>query len=99
MDDPEAGFSAVAGVEVEVPEFQPPVLETVAGPGGTLWLRREDGGGLAHRWLIVGPDGTPRGHVEVLRRSRVRWVGEEEFVTVERDEYDVPWVVRFRLEG
>jgi hypothetical protein len=96
--DPEAVMNRIRAA-MEVPEFQPPVLETVAGPGGTLWLRREDGGGLAHRWLIVGPDGTPRGHVEVLRRSRVRWVGEEEFVTVERDEYDVPWVVRFRLEG
>jgi hypothetical protein len=47
---------------------------------------------------VVGPDGTARGHIEVPRRWRVRWVGERGFIAVEPDELDVPWVVRYRVE-
>jgi hypothetical protein len=84
---------------MDFPDFQPPVLEGVAGDDGTLWLRREDIGGPFYRWLVIAPDGTPRGHVNVPRNSRVAWVSERGFVAVERDEFDVPWIVRFRLEG
>ncbi len=82
---------------MDFPDFQPPVLEGVAGSDGTLWLRREDLGGRLSRWLVIGPDGTPRGHVEIPRHSTVSWVGEGVFVVVEKDEFDVPWVVRFRI--
>ena len=84
---------------MDFPDFQPPVVEGVAGADGTLWLRREDTGGPSYRWFVIAPDGTPRGHVNVPRKSRVSWVSEGGFVVVERDEFDVPWVVRFHLEG
>ncbi len=84
---------------MDFPDFQPPALEGIAGEDGTLWLRREDTGEPNHRWLVIAPDGTPWGHVTVPRNSSVSWVSEEELVVVERDEFDVPWVVRFDLEG
>ncbi len=78
-------------------EFQPPILEGIVGSDGTLWLRREQMGGSSDRWLIIGSEGRPRGYLEVLRRSRVAWVGEGSLVLVERDALDVPWVVRYQL--
>jgi len=83
---------------MDFPEFQPPILAGVGGGDGTLWLRREDTGGDLYRWLVIGPNGSPRGHIDLPRRSVVRWVGVGGFVVVEPDEFDVPWVVRFRLE-
>ena len=84
---------------MDFPDFQPPVLEGVAGDDGTLWVRRGDTGGPSYQWLVIAPDGTPRGHVNIPRRARVSWVSERGFIVVERDEFDVPWVVRFHLEG
>ncbi len=83
---------------MDFPDFQPPILAGVGGGDGTLWLRREDTGGDSYRWLVIGPDGSPRGHIDLPRRSVVKWVGVGGFVVVEPDEFDVPWVVRFRIE-
>jgi len=84
---------------MDFPDFQPPVLEGIAGADGSLWLRREDLGDAMVRWLVIRPDGTPMGHVEVPRQHMVSSVGESGFVAVERDVFDVPWVVRYRIEG
>jgi len=79
------------------PEFQTGVERPLAGKDGTLWLLREDSGGPLRRWLIVKPDGSLRGHLDIPRRWQVRWVSAERFVVSENDEFDVPWVVRLRI--
>jgi len=83
---------------MDFPEFQPPILAGVGGEDGTLWLRREDAGEGSYHWLVIDPDGSPRGHIDLPRRSVVQWVGTGGFVVIEPDEFDVPWVVRFRIE-
>jgi hypothetical protein len=83
---------------MDFPELQPPVLEGIGGEDGTLWLRREDTGAEHYRWLILAPDGTPRGNLDLPRSWRIRWVSADEFIAVENDELDIPWLLRFRIE-
>jgi hypothetical protein len=82
---------------MDFPEFQPPIAAAVAGDDGALWLRREDDGGATYRWLILRPDGSPRGVLTLPRGLLVRWSSGDTFWAVENDDLDVPWLVRYRV--
>lgn len=82
---------------MDFPRFQPPIQRFKAGKDGTLWLRREDVGGAQYQWLVIDPEGSPLGLVELPRQTRLQWVGGEEFVVAEPDGLDVPWVCRWRI--
>lgn len=78
------------------PDYQVPVSFGIAGDDGSLWLRREDDGGPTTKWMVLDPDGAIRGIVELSRSSLPRWISRDAFVTVELDELDVQWLVRYR---
>jgi hypothetical protein len=90
---------AEAAVREALPElaFLPPVSGHRAGADGSVWLQREDVGADTLRWLVIAPDGTPRGKVALPRGVNPMWVSEEAAWLVEPDELDVPWLVRRRL--
>jgi hypothetical protein len=48
-------------------------------------------------WLVVDADGRLRGRVELPARATMRWIDGDQAWLVEPDEFEVPWLVRYRL--
>ena len=48
-------------------------------------------------WMVFSPDGHLLGRVEVPRGLRIAEIGDDYLLGVQRDEFDVPYVLRFRL--
>ena len=88
-----------ARADLDLPDFQSPVSDAQHGDDGTLWLRREVDSGPSHDWIILSPDGRPRGQVELPGNTSIRWVGGDIIYAVERDDFDVPWLVKYRVPG
>lgn len=82
-----------------LPRYHPPVSAVVVGEDGSTWLRREDAGGDVRRWLLLAPDGGPLGHINLPRNVRIAWATVDAVITVEPDEFTVPWLVRYRIGG
>jgi hypothetical protein len=96
LEDP-APVARVLRSTMDFPPFAPPVRSVVGGEDGSAWIRWTDDGRLRDRWLVLGPEGEPRGRFTLPRNATISWASGNEFVVVERDELDVPWVVRYRL--
>lgn len=92
-------FPRVRAAFDEYPEFQPPVTSHHLGNDERLWLRREDEAGGVRRWLVLQRNGEPLGHVVLASSSRVAWSEGETLWAIEFDELEVPWLVRYRIEG
>ncbi len=82
---------------VPAPRFQPPISAMVAGLDGTLWLRREGLGTESVSWVMLDRSGrmvatfpAPTGLRILQARRGIVW-------GVVEDEFDVPYVVRYRL--
>ena len=88
-----------ARADLDLPDFQSPVSDAQHGDDGTLWLRREVDAGPSYHWIILSPDGRPRGQVELPGNTSIRWVGGDIIYAVERDDFDVPWLVKYRVPG
>lgn len=78
------------------PPFRSLVREMTVGRDGSIWLQRAVEADSAS-WLVLDPSGAPRAEVmlpagfDLLEADRDRVWGQE------RDELDVPYLVRFRL--
>jgi hypothetical protein len=94
--DSMAAFEKIRS-SIDFPEFQRPVQRVMAYDDGGIWLLRDDAGdGLSH-WLVLSPEGRSRGQLALPRRTYVLWNRGETAWAVDRDEVDVPWVVRYRI--
>ncbi len=84
---------------VHVPRFLPAVREVVPTEDGAAWLRRwspgEDGG---DRWWIVERDAGLVGDLRAPAGLRILHVTGDTVWGVERDELDVEYLVRYRVE-
>ncbi|MEX0891964.1 MAG: hypothetical protein WEB88_07305, partial [Gemmatimonadota bacterium] len=96
LDDPTPVARALRAT-MDFPPYAPPVRSVVGGADGSAWIRWTDDGRLRDRWIVFGPEGDPRGRFTLPRNASISWASGDEFVVVERDELDVPWVVRYRL--
>jgi hypothetical protein len=96
LDDPTPVVRALRAT-MDFPPYAPPVQAVVGGRDGSAWIQWTDDGRLQDRWLVLGPEGEPRGRFTLPRNARIAWASGDEFVAVERDAFDVPWVVRYRL--
>ena len=96
-----------------LPPFHPPVTQVRFGEDGAIWLRREsEDGAIWPIWLrrersegeteaqywILEPDGVVRGTVNIPSTVRIMWSGTDEFVGMELDDLDVPWLIRYRFQ-
>ena len=90
-----AAARAIRG-KMTFPELQPAIRSWHTGEDEALWLLRtgEDG---PSRWLVLDPGGIPRGELQLPSAVRPVWSSGDTFWTVEPDELDVPWLVRYRL--
>jgi hypothetical protein len=94
--DPEAARGVIRS-RMSFPAFQPPIQAQFAGADGSLWLRREEQGEATYDWLIIDPAGDLQGVVRIPRRVRPAWAGGDEAWLIEFDEFDVPWMVKYRI--
>lgn len=83
---------------LNVPEFQPPIQRVHLGDDGGVWLRREDDGQDALQWIVLDPDGHPRGQLRLPRAGfTLSWSHDNRLWAIERDELGIPWLVRYQL--
>lgn len=95
---PRAAVERTLRTGLPTQRYYPPVARHRIGADGSVWLQREDVGGDTVSWLIIGPTGTPLGHVRLARDHRLMWVSAKSVWIVEPDAWDVPWLVRRRAE-
>jgi hypothetical protein len=84
--------------ELEWPAFHPPVRSVRRGKDGEVWLLRE-AMGEGTRWTVLAADGTPRGHLTLPPTMSAYQSDGTHVWGVERDAFEVPWLVRYRMEG
>lgn len=77
------------------PEFFPPVSMVVLGRDGSIWLRREDTGSAEHEWWILDEHGRLVGAVLLPRELSVMAAEQDRIWGLERDDLDVPYIVRY----
>ena len=83
---------------MKLPPFQPPVSATLVGSDGSTWLRRGDDGTAMVGWSVLGADGVHLANVRAPAALKaLAWDGRAFWATV-RDELDVPYVVRYRVQ-
>ena len=83
---------------MEFPEYQLPLEYPWLAQDEGIWMRRtEEGSSSTVRWALLDPHGRPRGQLQLPRSLRIVWNRGDTFWAVEPDEYEVPWVVRFRI--
>ena len=82
-----------------VPEVQPPIQGIHTGADGSLWLERERIDEAVRRWTILDPEDEPVGEVLLPRDHRLLRVDGDTFWLQEQDDFDVPWIVEYRIRG
>ena len=95
--DIQAGREAMRKA-ISLPDFQPGIRSATAGSDGSLWLRSENAASADVRWLLLNPEGVPRGVITTSRSATLREADGTGAWFVEPDELDVPWLVRYRIE-
>jgi hypothetical protein len=80
------------------PEFKLLMDYPWFGKDGSIWIRRSSTAGeTTGRWILLDSDGLPRGEVQLAATSRPIWSDGDTFWSLEPDEFDVPWLVRYRM--
>jgi len=95
-DDSMDAFHRIRGA-MHFPAFQPPVQRERLFGDDRIWLMREEDGGSTQRWTILDGDGRLVGGVALDRALYPLWSNGDTFFVVERDEFDVQWLVRYRM--
>jgi hypothetical protein len=79
------------------PPFQLPIQYPWVAQDGSVWLRIWDGTTPTARWIVLDPRGRPRGDLELPADVRVWWNVGDVLWGAQPDEYEVPWLVRYRI--
>ena len=65
---------------------------------GNIWVRRVPlPADSTAEWNVYDPEGTPLGRIDIPVRLRIGQIGEDEILVVERGEFDVWLVARYRI--
>jgi hypothetical protein len=83
---------------MDFPEFKLPIAYPWVGKDESVWLRRDDGDEPMGRWVVMDDRAVPRGELELPSNLRLVWSRGDTFWAVLPDEFDVPWVVRYRIQ-
>jgi hypothetical protein len=83
---------------VFIPEYYTPVTSGFAGADGLLWLRREEGAASVDYW-VVDQTGELAAELSVPASVTLMAATRSEVWGVQKDEYDVPHVVRYDIGG
>lgn len=77
--------------------FLPPITKALAGRDGSIWLRREETGLDSVRWEILDRSGALAGMTWLGTETNIVLASLDEAWAVETDEFDVPFLVRYRV--
>jgi hypothetical protein len=83
---------------IKLPEFRPPIRVVHAGNDGTLWLQLNLAPAAVAEWVLIGPDGSPRGRLSLPARMQIHHSALPTVWAVDLDDLDVPWLVRLKVE-
>ena len=81
-----------------VPSFHPPISRMVIGMDGGFWLRGRPGGDGGVDWYVLDPAGTPMGRVNLPDDLQVLAADADQVWGSELDEFDVSYLVRYRVD-
>jgi hypothetical protein len=96
---PRARLRQAIADSLRVPRYMAPVSNALIGSDGRVWLRREAIGPMV-RWEVVSTDLQRVLTSFFLPASADARVAEADRIwVVERDEFDVPYVTRYRVPG
>lgn len=79
------------------PPFKTGIESMSVGRDGTIWLKRGDEGPTAP-WLILNRDGQPEGEVHLPKELNVMEADRSHVWGWLSDEFDVPYIVRYRID-
>lgn len=84
------------------PAYVPPVGETMLDGDGNIWIRRFDPveldtGEAVNEWWILDQGGAPLARALTPVGLRVRHIGPDFVWGTEQDEFEVDYIVRYRL--
>lgn len=94
MDD--ATINALRA-RMEFPEFMLPVRGARSFSDESVWLQLVTEPDAPPRWVVLDGDGEVQGHVELPQQSRPLWTDGQTILASVPDEFDVPWLVRYRM--
>ena len=79
-----------------VPAFRPPITGGIAATDGALWLRWDDDtrSGLV---TVIDPDGRTQHTLSIVPGAKLLWASTDAMWAEERDENDVPALVRYQI--
>jgi len=84
--------------ELEFPELKLPIRHTWLAQDDGVWFVRDDLPGAPARWVLLGPDGNPRGELQLASNTVPLWSRKDTLWAAEYDDTDVPWLVRYRIK-
>jgi hypothetical protein len=84
---------------IYAPPFFPPVDRLGIGMDGTVWVRLRQPDPERSDWLVLDLDGEPIARVELPAGFEWMTANRNTIWGTERDELDVPYIVRYRLTG
>ena len=82
---------------MEFPPFRLPVRYPWVSDDGAVWIRLTGDETGTARWIILDPDGTPRGRLDLPADIRPLWTDGDSFWAAAPDDLEVPWLVHYRL--
>lgn len=80
------------------PEFRPPVEKMLVARDGSIWLSLGPDDTGQDDWLLLDSAGEPVARTTLPSRIDVQLVDPPLVYATERDELDVPYLVRYRVE-
>lgn len=80
-----------------VPRFLPPISSVLLSRSGDVWLRREELPGDSVQWNVLGPRGDVLAVFPLPKSVRPRLIDSDVLYSAEADEFDVPYLVRYRI--
>jgi len=85
--------------EMDFPEFRPATQSVQVDRDGRLWILRDEPEGPTSRFALLDAQGLPLGELELPGQPQLMWSRADALWVVETDEFDVPWLVLYRIEG
>ncbi len=87
---------AVEQAYSEFPYLRPVSLLRIDSEG-RYWVAREKVPGQPQRWDVLSPHGDPLFSVDLAAGTILRLVRADRIWVEEKDEYDVPFIVRYQI--
>ena len=92
------GYAAMIRDQFLWPAHLPTVSNAVAGPGGSVWLRRSPSVGDSVRWDLLDENLEPAGHTFLPASLELKWVSLTSAWGLGEGEEGEPRIVRFDLQ-